>query len=723
VKKEYELELGGRGFKITTGEWAKLANSSVVVQYGESVVLVSACRSEEPLEDVDFTPLMVEYREKTYAAGKIPGGFFKREGRPSEKEILTARMIDRPIRPLLPEGYTYDTQITAFALSFDNENDTDILAVNGASFAMTISDIPFDGPVGAVRIGYIDGEYVVNPTLTQVENSDLDLVVVSTKDRVVMLEGGAYQIDEETVIGAIQRGMDENGRIVDLQLRMREEIGKDKIAYTPITFDSELMDRISSVYEDKAYKLIQMGDKEERREARKELIEEVLESEGVGEEDEEKKKELARIIEGLEKNAFRRIVLSENRRPDGRDFDEIRPVECMVGILPRTHGSALFARGQTQALVVTTLGTVEDEQLIDALGGDTYKKFMLHYNFPPFSVGEVKPIRGVSRREIGHGALAEKALRRLIPNENDFPYTIRIVSDILESNGSSSMATVCGASMSMMDAGIPMKAAVAGIAVGLVSDEKTYRLLMDIEGMEDHYGEMDLKVAGTRKGITAVQMDLKIAGIPIDILKEGFEMAKRARGRVLDIMDSVISKPRGEISPYAPKIRILQIPVEKIGEVIGPGGKIIRKILEETGAEIDIKDDGRVFIATSDPKMLQRAVDMIEELTAEVEPGKIYKGKVVKVTDYGAFIEILPGKEGLCHISQLANERVEKVRDVVKEGDEVVVKLTEIDDLGRLNLSRKAALMEMGVGGGRGRDKKDGRSGPGHQKGKNDSRH
>jgi len=696
MKKEYELEIGGRGFKIGTGELAKLADSSVTVQYGDSLVIVSVCRSEEPLEDIDITPLMVEYREKTYAAGKIPGGFFKREGRPSEKEMLTSRMIDRPIRPLIPEDFNYDIQITAFALSSDLENDTDILAVNGASLAMCLSDIPFDGPVGAVRIGNINGEYVINPTFSQLGESTLDLVIVSKDGRIIMLEGRTSQVSEEIINGAIEIGMREAQRITELQLKIKGELGKEKMTYTPEVIDPTLKEKITSSYYQSVSKLIQLEDKEERRKKREELIKEALEG-FMTDEDEKIEGDVKRIFIEMEKEAFRHLVLAEGRRPDGRDFSQIRPVDCKVGVLPRTHGSALFTRGQTQALVVSTLGSVEDEQLIDALEGDTYKKFILHYNFPPFSVGEVKPVRGVSRREIGHGALAERAISAVIPDETVFPYTIRVVSDILESNGSSSMATVCGASLSLMDAGVPIKASVAGIAIGLVSDEKTYRLLTDIQGMEDHYGEMDLKVAGTKDGITAIQMDLKIKGITPDMLREGIEMARDARLRVLDIMNRVLPEPKKELSPYAPRIKILQIPVEKIGEVIGPGGKMIRKIISDTGVDIDIKDDGRVFISSTNPEWVQKAVDTIESLTAEVEVDKIYKGRVTRVVDFGAFIEILPGKEGLCHISQLDVNRVNKVEDVVRVGDEVIVKLTDIDDHGRLNLSRKQALIEMGV--------------------------
>ncbi|MGQ9706978.1 MAG: polyribonucleotide nucleotidyltransferase [bacterium] len=697
MKREYELTIGGRFFKIGTGEIAKLADSSVSVQYGDSLVLVSVCRSEEPLEDVDITPLMVEYREKTYAAGKIPGGFFKREGKPSEKEVLTARMIDRPIRPLIPEDFTYDIQITAFALSSDLENDTDILAVNGASLAMCLSDIPFDGPIGAVRIGYVNGEYIVNPTFSQLEESELDLVCVTTvNNKLLMLEGMASQLGEDIICGAVELGMKEATDLIDLQLKIARELGKVKISYTPKQIEPELVEKLTKEYKHIIYKIIQIEDKEERKERRRMLEEEAYLFLGSPEED-GIKGGIKEVFEGMGKEAFRHLVLEEGRRPDGRGFRDIREINCKISVLPRTHGSALFTRGQTQALVVTTLGSVEDEQLIDALEGDTYKKFILHYNFPPFSVGEVKPIRGVSRREIGHGALAEKALSYVIPNETLFPYTIRVVSDILESNGSSSMATVCGASLSLMDAGVPIKAPVAGIAIGLVSDEKKHCLLSDIQGMEDHYGEMDLKVAGTRDGITAIQMDLKIKGITFNMLKEGMDMARSARLEVLDIMSRVIDKPKKELSPYAPRIRILQIPVEKIGEVIGPGGKMIRKIINDTGVDIDIKDDGRVFISSTNSDGVKKAVDIIESLTEDVEVGKIYKGRVVRIAEFGAFIEIPPGKEGLCHISQLDVNRVGRVEDIVKVGDEVMVKLMEIDDHGRLNLSRKQALVEMGV--------------------------
>lgn len=705
MKEIFEVDISGRKFIFSTGELAKLADGAVEVRFEDSIILATACATEEPREGLDFLPLMVEYREKTYAAGKIPGGFFKREGRPSEKEILTCRRIDRPCRPLFPEGFRNEVQIIVYTLSADMENDTDILAINGASAALSISAIPFAGPIGAVRIGRVDGKLVVNPTFQQLEESDLNLVIVGTEQAVVMLEGNARFVAEGVVVEAIEVAYEQIKKLIALQLEMVEKLGKPKKEYSSFTVDEELLARVRSQYFDRIYANIQIKEKEENCKVRRELLEELVptlvDPEKLGEEGAVTEKDVGTMVEILEKEALTKLVLDEGRRSDGRGVDEIRPLDVQVGILPRTHGSGLFTRGQTQALVVTTLGTTGDEQIIDALERDYRKKFMLHYNFPPFSVGEVRMIRGVGRREIGHGALAERALLSVVPDKEEFPYTIRLVSDILESNGSSSMATVCGGSLALMDAGVPVKAAVAGVAMGLISDEGgRYQLLSDIQGLEDHIGQMDLKVAGTAEGITAIQMDLKVSGISSQVIEEGLEKARQARLEILEAMNRVIAAPREELSQYAPRITLIQIPVDKIGDVIGPGGKMIRKIVEETGCKIEIDDDGGVLIASTEPESSAKAQKIIEELTAEPEVGKTYTGKVTRLMNFGAFVEIMPGQEGLVHISKLDTKRVNRVEDVVKVGDEITVKVVEIDNMDRINLSRKAVLMEQQGGSG-----------------------
>ncbi len=705
MKEIFEVDISGRKFIFSTGELAKLADGAVEVRFGDSIILATACATEEPREGLDFLPLMVEYREKTYAAGKIPGGFFKREGRPSEKEILTCRRIDRPCRPLFPEGFRNEVQIIVYTLSADMENDTDILAINGASAALSISAIPFAGPIGAVRIGRVDGKLLVNPTFQQLEESDLNLVIVGTEQAVVMLEGNARFVAEGVVVEAIEVAHQQIKKLIAVQLEMVEKLGKPKMEYSSFAVDEELLARVRSQYFDRIYANIQIKEKEENCKVRRELLEELVSTlvdpEKLGEEGAVTEEDVGTMVGILEKETLTKLVLDEGRRSDGRGVDEIRPLDVQVGILPRTHGSGLFTRGQTQALVVTTLGTTGDEQIIDALERDYRKKFMLHYNFPPFSVGEVRMIRGVGRREIGHGALAERALLSVVPDKEEFPYTIRLVSDILESNGSSSMATVCGGSLALMDAGVPVKAAVAGVAMGLISDEGgRYQLLSDIQGLEDHIGQMDLKVAGTAEGITAIQMDLKVSGISSQVIEEGLEKARQARLEILEAMNRVIAAPREELSQYAPRITLIQIPVDKIGDVIGPGGKMIRKIVEETGCKIEIDDDGGVLIASTEPESSAKAQKIIEELTAEPEVGKTYTGKVTRLMNFGAFVEIMPGQEGLVHISKLDTKRVNRVEDVVKVGDEITVKVVEIDNMDRVNLSRKAVLLEQQGGSG-----------------------
>lgn len=688
-----EKQIGGKTLRLETGEMAKQAHGAVVVRYEDVVVLVTAVAAPAVREGIDFFPLTVDYREKFYAAGKIPGGFIKREGRPGEKEILTSRLIDRPLRPLFPKAYRNETQVIATVLSADQQNDPDILAMIGASAALTVSDIPFLGPVGAVRVGRIEGEFVINPTYNELEVSDLELVIAGTKSAIVMVEGGAKEVSEEVMFQALTFGHSVIQEIIDLQFDLQKLAGREKRTLEPVTLDTTLENQVRDRATPKIREAIVIPEKLARQQRLQEVFTEIVEA--LAEEEEEAAPLIQKVYEDIEREELRRLALEEGVRADGRRLDEIRPISIRVGILPRTHGSALFTRGETQALVVTTLGTTADEQRMDDLEGKTSKTFMLHYNFPPFSVGEVSPLRGPGRREIGHGALAERSLLPVIPPSEEFPYTIRIVSDILESNGSSSMATVCGASLSMMDAGVPIRAPVAGIAMGLIKEGDRFAILSDILGVEDHLGDMDFKVAGTTQGITGFQMDVKInEGISNEIMWQALEQARVGRLMILEKMNEVLTHHRAELSIHAPRIITMRIHTDKIRDVIGPGGKMIRSIIEKTGVSIDISDDGLVSIASPDGQAAQKAINIIKEITAEAEIGKIYVGKVKKIVDFGAFVEILPGTEGLVHISQISDRRVRSVADELREGDEILVKVLDIDPQGRIKLSRKEALKE-----------------------------
>ncbi|MFH1791915.1 MAG: polyribonucleotide nucleotidyltransferase [Candidatus Omnitrophota bacterium] len=694
MSRTVEIKVQDKIITLDTGSMAKQADGAVTVQMGGTVVLVAAVCARKAKESIDYFPLLVEYQERTYAAGKIPGGFFKREGRPSEKEILTSRLIDRPIRPLFPDGMMNDVQVMAIVLSSDSENDSDVLAMLGASAALSISNIPFDGPIASMRVGRVGGKYVLNPTFQELEESDLDLVVVANREKVLMLESGSKELDEAAIIEAINFGMKFSSDIISAQERLAKECGKEKRKDITIqTVPRDLAEKLKGDAEGRLKELVTLEMKEQREDAFAELCKE-MSVKYVSPDTGFTEALVKSALSDMEKKLVRDYILDKNRRVDGRGSGDIRKIECVVGVLPRTHGSGLFTRGQTQSLSVTTLGTSDDEQRIDALEGEMQKTFMLHYNFPPFSVGETKPVRGPGRREIGHGALAERALKAVMPDKETFPYTVRVVSDILESNGSSSMATVCASTLSLMDAGVPIKAPVAGIALGLVSDGSRTVILTDIAGVEDHYGEMDFKVAGTSKGITAIQLDLKIAGISMDVLKKTLMQAREARMTILGIMGKVIESPKNNISQYAPRIIMIKINPEKIKDVIGPGGKIIKKIVQDTGATVNVDDDGTVQVASVDEDAAARAIDIIKALTAEVEVGKIYKGKITRLMNFGAFCEILPGKEGLIHVSELAEKFVKNVSDEVKVGDEVVVKVIEIDEQNRVNLSRKRAMSE-----------------------------
>ncbi len=690
MASQISLDLGGQPLILDIGTVARQASSSVSVRYGDTVVLVTVVW-QRAQEKKDFMPLLVEYREQSYAAGKIPGGFFKREGRPREREILYGRAIDRAIRPRFPKGMMDEVEVVAFLLSYDMENEGHVLGIIGASTALMLSEIPFNGPVGAVRVGYLNGEFVLNPTNTQLNESDFDLLVVGSNGQVQMIEFGGREVPEDIVLKAIEFAMPYIDEICELQINLQQSQGKEKEEPTVLAVPEELIQTVESQFASRIQDALTIHTKAERRQALKEVEQEILEA--LAETYPDQEVEIKEAFYQIQKKIMRSLILEKGQRIDGRNLDEIRPIKVEVGILPRTHGSALFTRGETQALVVTTLGTEEDVQRLSELDPEERKRFMLHYNFPPFSTGEIKPLRGPSRREIGHGALAEKAIAPLIPPEEDFPYTIRVVSDILESNGSSSMATVCGASLSLMDAGVPIRTSCAGISIGLIREEDRYVLLTDILGDEDHLGDMDFKVAGTRKGITAIQLDLKIDGLPLEIVGQVFERAKKAREHILDIMDTTLPEPRKELSQYAPKVTAIFIPKEKIGAVIGPGGRVIRSILEKTGTKIEIDDmTGKVVIAGPTFESVEEARKMVEELVEEVEVGKVYMGKVVKTAAFGAFVEILPGKDGLVHISELANERVKNVEDVVKVGDKILVKVIGIDEMGRIRLSRKQAL-------------------------------
>jgi polyribonucleotide nucleotidyltransferase len=681
-----EITINDRKLSLETGLVARQASGGVMVRYGDTVVLSSAVCKKEVSEWSDFFPLIVDYRELAYAAGKIPGGFFKREGKPRDKEILTSRLIDRPIRPFFPKTFRNDTQITSFLLSSDLENESDVLGIIGASAALVISEIPFNGPIGAVRIGKIDGNFVVNPLLSDLARSGLNLVICGTKDSIVMLEGTANEVSVDDIVQALKTAQVEIIKIIEFQEELHKLASKPKLEVPDELVPKELEDEIRARTTEAIISANNITDKEERNDTIYDIADKTIKE--LEEKYPDCRGQVLDVIDNIARADTRRRIIEEKKRLDGRDIDEIRPISCSISILPRTHGSALFTRGQTQCLAVTTLGTKSDEQIIDDVEMEKSKSFMLHYNFPPFATGEVKPLRGPSRREVGHGALAERSVEVLLPKEDSFPYTIRVVSDILESNGSSSMATVCGSSLSLMDAGVPIKSAVAGIAMGLVKENDRHVILTDIIGAEDHYGDMDFKIAGTKQGITGIQLDLKTTGIPLTILTEALNQGFNAYHQILDIMAKTIDQPRQSISQYAPRIIAFKIPKEKIGEVIGPGGKVIRKIIEETKVEIDIEDDGTVTISAPTTEALEDGKDRVLSIVQEVEVGQTYLGKVRRTTKFGAFVEVLPGKEGLVHISRLAPHRVKRVEDVVQVGDQIEVKCIGIDDLGRINLTR-----------------------------------
>ncbi|MFE4810882.1 polyribonucleotide nucleotidyltransferase [Peribacillus simplex] len=692
-KHTYSFDWAGRNVTVEIGQLAKQANGAVLVRYGETAVLSTATASKEP-RNVDFFPLTVNYEERLYAVGKIPGGFIKREGRPSERAILASRLIDRPIRPLFADGFRNDVQIISMVMSVDQDCSTEMAAMLGSSLALSVSDIPFEGPIAGVVVGRINNEFIINPTVDQLAKSDINLTVAGTKDAINMVEAGANEVPEETMLEAIMFGHDEIKKIISFQEKIVAEIGKEKMQVTLYQVDAELEAEVKGLCEADLNKAVQVQEKHAREDAIKAVKDRVL-VHYEEETDEEKLKQIKEILNKLVKSEVRRLITEEKVRPDGRNPDEIRPLSSEVTILPRTHGSGLFTRGQTQALSICTLGALGDVQILDGLGTEESKRFMHHYNFPHFSVGETGPIRGAGRREIGHGALGERALEPVIPNDKDFPYTIRLVSEVLESNGSTSQASICASTLAMMDAGVPLKAPVAGIAMGLVKTGEHYTILTDIQGMEDHLGDMDFKVAGTSKGVTALQMDIKIEGLSREILEEALLQAKHGRMHILESMMSTINQPREQLSKYAPKIVTMSINPDKIRDVIGPSGKHINKIIEETGVKIDIEQDGTVFISSTDEPMIQKAKKIIEDIVREVVVGELYLGKVKRIEKFGAFVEIFNGKDGLVHISELAEERVGKVEDVVSLGDELLVKVTEIDKQGRVNLSRKAVLKEQ----------------------------
>jgi len=685
--------LGHTTLSFETGHVAKQADGAIWARLGDTVVLVAVVGAKQPMPGKDFFPLQVEYRERAAAAGRIPGGWFKREGRPRTREILTSRLIDRPVRPLFPDGFFNEVQIAANVFSSDQENDSDVLAVSAASAALYVSDIPFDTPFGCVRIGRVNGELVVNPTYQQQELSSLDLVVCASRKAVIMVEGGAKEEAESVVLEGIKLAHQEIQKIIDLQEELRSKVGKPKRPLTLVRPDEAMAAEAKSVARPKLVEAMRVKDKLQRQDAVAKAGDETWEA--LKAKYPEKEKDIKSIVHSVESALVREAILEREERQDGRKLDEFRPVSCETEVLPRTHGSALFTRGQTQALVITTLGTKDDQQILEELEGEKKKRFMLHYNFPPYSVGETKPMRGPGRREIGHGALAERALEPLLPNEADFPYTIQVSSDITESNGSSSMASVCGGSLSLMSAGVPIKSPCAGVALGLVSNQdlSKFKILTDIQGLEDHFGDMDFKVAGTRKGITAIQMDIKITGLTMEVVEKGLAQAKQGRLFLLDKMEGTIASPKGELSRFAPRIVTIKIPTDRIRDVIGKGGATIRKIQEDCQVEVSVEDDGSVNIASPDGDKIEKAKKMIQGLTAEAEVGKIYVGKVKKITDFGAFVEFLPGTDGLVHVSQLDNRRVERVEEVLKEGDELLVKCIGIDPVNKkVKLSRKEAL-------------------------------
>ncbi len=687
-----EIEIDGKKITIETGKIAKQANGSVIVRCGDTMVLCTACASKEPREGVDFFPLTVEYREKFYAAGKIPGGFFKREGRPREKEILNARMIDRPIRPLFPDGFYYEVQIAATVISSDRENDPEALAITGASAALHISDIPFDGPIAATRVGKIDGKLVINPTNSEMEKSDFEVTVAGTTDAVTMVEGESKQVSEDDMLAAIEAGHNALKKVAGTIKELREEAGKPKKEFEIKEPAPELREKVTGMAKPEMEEAMKIEDKTERQDKLAGVKKEILEKmeKELGDEFKEKKNQIKGLIGELEAGIIRNSIAKDRIRQDGRKFDEIRAIDCAVGVLPRTHGSALFTRGQTQAMVVVTLGAEDDAQRLDELEGDSLKKFYLQYNFPPYSVGETGRM-GTGRREIGHGNLAERAIKPVMPDIETFSYTVQVVSDIMESNGSSSMASVCGASLALMDAGIPVTKPVAGIAMGLIKENDEFIVLTDIQGAEDHFGDMDFKVAGTEDGISAIQMDIKISGVSMEIMKKALYEAKKARMFILkEKMEPTIGAPKKELSQYAPQMKVIKISKDRIKDLIGPGGKNIKKLVEETDAKIDVEQDGNVRVFAMDESVMQYTADRIKKLTAEPEEGIIYKGEVKKIMPFGAFVEVLPGQEGLVHISQIAQERVEKVEDYLKEGQEVYTKVREIDKrTGKISLTMK----------------------------------
>jgi polyribonucleotide nucleotidyltransferase len=691
--QKLQIDFGGRPFSIETGKVAKQANGSVMVQYGETVVLVTAVTSEKKREGLDFIPLTVNYLEMTYAAGRIPGGFFKREGRPSDRETLISRFIDRPLRPLFPKGFQNEIQIIATVLSADQDNDPSILGMIGASSALSISDIPFDGPIAGAKVGRIDGEFVLNPTHEVLELSDIDLFVAGSEEAIIMVEGSAKEVKEEEILEAILFGHQSLKTVIALQKKMKSALGVTPREFELQKPEESLYEKVSAIAQEKLKETFQITEKVKRGEKLEEIFQLTLQE--FGAEDESSKNMVKIAFEETYRKLVRKSILGKKQRIDGRRLSEIRPILCEVGILPRTHGSALFTRGETQVLAVVTFGTSEDEQKINSLTGETYKSFMLHYNFPPFSTGEVAPLRSPSRREIGHGALAEKAILPILPSSEQFPYTIRIVSEVLESNGSSSMATVCGATLSLMDAGVPIKAPVAGIAMGLILEDGESAVLSDILGDEDHLGDMDFKVAGTSVGVTAIQMDIKVRGISKEIMKKVLDQAREGRLHILNKMSETISESRKDLSRHAPRIVSLQVKQEKIRDVIGPGGKNIRAIIDQTGVKVDVEDSGLVKLASPNYEAIEKAIYMIKKLTQEVEVGAVYTGKVLRVLGFGAIVELFPGTDGLIHISQLAEGHVKEVSDILKEGDEVPVKVIDIDPQGRIRLSRKAALREM----------------------------
>ena len=687
-----QIEIGGRRFTLETGRVAKQADGAVLVKYGDTVVLATVVASKSAVEGQDFFPLTVDYRERAYAGGRIPGGFFKREGRPVEKEILTSRLIDRPLRPLFPKGFRNEIQLIALAISADQENDPDLLAMNGASAAVCVAGLPFLGPFGAVRIGLVDGRLVVNPSFRDLERSALDLVVAATEDSVVMVEAGAREVPEETFVEAIALAHEECRGLVRIQRALAQMAGKPRWEFDAAAQEDPALEaQVRAAVGNRLREVVRVPEKLQRAQALNRVAQEVqaaVDPDGL------RRARVREYLDKLEKQEVRRMVLEDGVRVDGRKAWETRPITAEVSFLPRTHGSALFTRGETQALVAATLGTKQDEQKIEALEGESFKPFMLHYNFPSFSVGEVRRFGSPGRREIGHGALAERSVQPVLPGREEFPYTIRIVSDILESNGSSSMATVCGASLALMDAGVPIKAPVAGIAMGLIKERERFAILTDIMGTEDHYGDMDFKVAGTASGVTGLQMDIKIAGVSREIMAEALRQAREARLFVLSRMREAIAEPRPELPPHAPRFVTIRIRPEKIREVIGPGGKVVRGIQDQTGVKVDIEDDGKVTLFGADARMVQQAIDIIQGICKEAEVGRLHLGKVKKVVDFGAFVEIMPGTEGLLHISQIAEERTRRVEDVLREGDQVLVKVIEIDPSGKIRLSRRAALKD-----------------------------